>query len=60
MAISRSELIAGAAEESVTRLSGERMTERLDAVYGDDEVASALDKNLERLQFLTLPADDWW
>ncbi len=60
MAISRSELIAGAAEELVTRLSGERMTERLDAVYGDDEVASALDKNLERLQFLTLPADDWW
>ena len=59
MAISRSELIAGAAEELVTRLSGERMTERLDAVYGDDEVASALDKNLERLQFLTLPADDW-
>lgn len=60
MVISRSELIAGAAEELVTRLSGERMTERLDAVYGDDEVASALDKNLERLQFLTLPADDWW
>ncbi len=39
---------------------GERITERLDALYGDAEVGSALDRNLEKIQFLSLPVDDGW
>ena len=60
MGLSRSELYAKAVEEFVSRHSDERITERLDAVYGDDESASALDANIERLQFLSLPPDDRW
>ena len=60
MGLSRSELYAKAVEEFVSHHSDERITERLDAVYGDDESASALDANIERLQFLSLPPDDRW
>ena len=60
MGLSRSELYAKAVEEFVSRHSDERITERLDVVYGDDESASALDANIERLQFLSLPPDDRW
>lgn len=60
MGISRSELYARAVEEFVARRTSERVTERLDAVYGNAENASALDKNLERLQFLSLPPDEKW
>ena len=40
--------------------ASERVTERLNAVYGDDGAASALDDVFESLQFLSLPADDTW
>lgn len=60
MGISRSELYTKAVEEFVSRHSDERITEKLNAVYGDDDSASALDRNLERLQFLSLPPDDEW
>ena len=36
----------------------DRVTEQLNAAYGDDEAASALDKVLEHLQFLSLSTDD--
>ena len=60
MGISRSELYTKAVEQFVSRHSGERITEKLDAVYGDTVSASALDANLENLQFLSLPVDNEW
>ena len=60
LGLSRSELYARAVAEFVEKHSGERTTERLDAVYGDDESASKLDEGLEALQFLSLPAADRW
>ena len=60
MGISRSELYTKAVEEFVSRHSGERITEKLDALYGDTVSASTLDGNLENLQFLSLPVDDEW
>ncbi|MCY3827633.1 MAG: hypothetical protein OXF89_00695 [Rhodospirillaceae bacterium] len=60
MGLSRSELYARAVEEFVSRHSDERITERLNAVYGDDESASALDPHIERAQILSLPPDDGW
>ena len=57
---SRSELYKMAIEEFDSRHAGERVTERLDAVYADAEAASALDGKLKMLQFLSLPADDRW
>ena len=38
----------------------ESITEMLDAVYAEDESASALDGILERLQFLSLPPEEKW
>ena len=32
----------------------------LDAVYAEDESASALDGAIERLQFLSLPPEEKW
>ena len=36
------------------------ITERLNAVYGEDESVSALDESLERAQILSLPPDEEW
>ena len=60
MGTSRSERYTKAVEDFVSRHSGERVTEKLDAVYADAEAASALDGKLKMLQFLSLPADDRW
>ncbi len=60
MGTSRSERYTKAVEDFVSRHAGERVTERLDAVYADAEAASALDRKLEMLQFLSLPADGRW
>ena len=60
MGISRSELYSKAVELFVSRHAGERITERLDAVYGESGSSSALDGTLETLQSLSLPADDEW
>lgn len=59
LGISRSELYGRAVNEFVVRHSGQRVTERLDAVYGTDEATSVLDGGLEALQFHSLPAEDW-
>ncbi len=60
LGISRSELYTKAVGEFVARHSDDRVTERLNAVYGDDPSISALDKRLEALQFLSLSAEDEW
>lgn len=54
LGISRSELYARAVAEFVSQHDGARVTERLDAVYGDDKALSALDSGLEALQFHAL------
>lgn len=60
LGISRSELYTKAVGEFVERHADERVTERLNAVYGEDPSTSALDDRLEALQFLSLPAEDEW
>lgn len=60
LGISRSELYTKAVGEFVERHGGERVTERLNAVYGENPSISALDDRLEALQFLSLPAEDEW
>ena len=60
LGISRSELYARAVTEFVSQHYGERVTERLDAVYGDDKSPSALDERLEVLQFHSLSTEDKW
>ena len=40
--------------------SGDRITERLDEVYGEDAPSSALDETLATLQTLSLPTDEEW
>ena len=60
LGISRSELYTKAVGEFVERQAGERVTERLNAVYGENPSISALDDRLEALQFLSLPAEDEW
>ena len=60
LGISRSELYTKAVGEFVTRYSEERVTEKLNAVYGRDESVSALDKGLETLQFYSLSAENSW
>ena len=58
LGISRSELYARAVAGFVSLYCGERVTERLNAVYSDDESSSALDEGLEALQFHSLSAND--
>ena len=58
--MSRSELYTKAVGEFVARHAGDQLTERLNAVYGEDPSISMLDKRLEALQFLSLPAEDEW
>ena len=60
LGISRSELYTKAVGEFVERHADERVTERLNAVYGENPSISALDERLEALQFLSLPAEDEW
>lgn len=60
LGISRSELYARAVVDFVSQRYGERVTERLDAVYGDDELLSTLDEGLAALQFDSLSAESKW
>ena len=60
LGISRSELYTKAVGEFIERHADERVTERLNAVYGESPSISALDERLEALQFLSLPAEDEW
>ena len=40
--------------------SGDRITERLNEVYGEDAPSSALDETLATFQTLSLPTDEEW
>ena len=58
MGISRSELYTRAVKDYVSRHSGDRITERLDAVYGADPDASALDDTLACTQAVSLDEEE--
>ena len=57
--MSRSELYSTAVKEFVFRHFRQRITERLNEVYGGDDPASLLDDKLQALQFRSLPNEDW-
>ena len=60
LGVSRSELYTRAVREYLSRLPGEQVTERLNAVYeGADESASSLDDTLAALQLRSLGDEDW-
>ena len=58
--MSRSELYATAVREFVARHAGDRVTEALNDVYGDDPQTSKLDDRLQALQFASLFQDGEW
>lgn len=60
LGLSRSELYARAVAEFVEQCSGDRVTERLNEVYGDDGSSSDLDEVLAALQFHSLSAEEEW
>ena len=60
LGISRSELYVRAVAEFVSRHYGERVTERLNEVYGDGGPSSDLDEVLAALQFHSLSAEEKW
>lgn len=60
LGMSRSELYATAVKEFVARHSGEKVTERLNAIYADNPAASELDEGLQAIQFASLPREDTW
>jgi metal-responsive CopG/Arc/MetJ family transcriptional regulator len=55
--ISRSQLYSEAVSAYVHRHSEESITATLDEIYKDEH--SALDRVIEKLQFASLPAEDW-
>lgn len=55
--MSRSELYATALRHYLEDHRGERITERLDEIYG--AVSEGLDPAIARLQSRSLPEDDW-
>lgn len=60
LGMSRSELYARAIAEFIEQCSRDRVTERLNEVYGDDGPSSDLDEALAALQFHSLSAEDKW
>ena len=59
LGLSRSELYATAVREYVERYRRDSVTDKLNAVYADDDSASMLDSQLEILQGHTLEKEDW-
>ncbi len=57
LGMSRSELFRTALEEYMQRHGSERITERLNEIYSQEE--SSLDPALERVQFETIDPEDW-
>lgn len=60
LGISRSELYARAVAGFVSQHDGDRVTERLNAVYGEEGSSPAPDEALAALQLHSLPAEDEW
>ncbi len=59
LGLSRSELYATAVREYIERYRRDSVTDKLNAVYADDDSASRLDSQLEFLQGHTLEKEDW-
>ena len=59
LGMSRSELYTNAVREFAERYRCDDVTQRLNEVYGGDEVASELDGGLQVLQTLSLEREDW-
>ena len=59
LGMSRSELYSTAVKEFVHRHSRQRISERLNEVYGDNDSSSALDENMQVLQARSLSEEDW-
>ena len=59
LGLSRSELYANAVREFTARKRREDVTERLDQIYGDGSVSSALEPALAKMQGLSLPREEW-
>lgn len=57
LGVSRSELFQQAMERMVEAHRDDQITAALDRVHADE--ASALDEALERMQFASLPREDW-
>jgi metal-responsive CopG/Arc/MetJ family transcriptional regulator len=55
--ISRSELYTTALRHYLGEQLGEMITERLDAIYGQE--TDGLDRDVARLQARSMPEDDW-
>ena len=55
--LSRSELYAKAVSAYVREYSDEEITAKLNEVYEDED--SGLDPVIEKIQFASLPTDDW-
>ena len=59
LGLSRSELYATAVREYIERYRRDSVTDKLNAVYADDDSASMLDSQLEILQGHTLEKEHW-
>lgn len=59
LGVSRSELYATAVREFVERNRRERITEKLDELYGESDPVSELDAGLSTLQVQSLPREEW-
>ena len=57
LGMSRSELFRTALEEYMERHRTDRITERLNEIYSEED--SSLDPAFERLQFENLDSEDW-
>lgn len=57
LGMSRSELFRTALEEYMERHRADRITERLNEIYSQED--SSIDPVIERLQFETLDSEDW-
>ena len=59
LGLSRSELYANAIREFTARQRREDVTERLDEIYADESLSSALDPALAKMQGLSLLKEKW-
>ena len=59
LGVSRSELYATAVAEFMSEHKNERVTERLNEVYGPDPGASQLDPEIAQLQAYSITKDEW-
>lgn len=59
LGISRSELVQRALKHMLERHEASDITAALNAVYGQSGVPKSLDPALARMQFASLPREDW-